>query len=599
MTSTVTLQVNEKRLVKNLMNAFSNRHTFLSELMQNARRAGSDYVRFICRQDGERCELIIEDGGHGIANMQNLLTVADSGWSEGIVQTEAPFGMGFMSALFAASEIEVYSCAKRLKFSRQDALDLRPLSVDDYPLISEPNQDVTTCIVLKGMALSRYDIEYGVRNYAKGFPIRVIFNGEECERSHAVDVLSWQQGASDHYDHLVELPGVGFAALSKRTSSFETYLLGINVKAGRSRYFVGEHAPIVHLDPQMFTARLPDRDRLINEDEARLKIEEAIKLWWMKKIEAERPLLPVPKLLKEYWTLMKEFGMDAVINQTPAVPGSCFSKIQGVPNLRRMGDCLDGIHEREITREMVASGEVVVCYGLPGDIDGFRMIPALIAKLKGWYVLTDNLPQDHWIYDYALNLEDDGATVQYHPLAEFKFCESVDIQVVLTEQPIRLLWKGHESETDSLPVTFYVDEEGAAELQDYLRAELGSGVAAGQYHRCRNILVFPKHANARDALLLVDGYCDGDYEFYDHELSLDGERLSLQVMSYRGTDPAELLESILDDGRFSLPNARGSAVLVLTNSRGCRRTVNLSHLFSQDFVGDFKAEIQALKDLAA
>ena len=78
MSSTVTLQINSQRLIKNLMFSFTNKTTFLSELMQNARRAGATFVRFSFDEVWPNT-LVVEDDG-GIANLQNLLTIAESGW---------------------------------------------------------------------------------------------------------------------------------------------------------------------------------------------------------------------------------------------------------------------------------------------------------------------------------------------------------------------------------------------------------------------------------------------------------------------------------------------------------------------------------------
>ena len=75
MTATVTLQVNQSRLIGNLKHSFTNQSTFLSELMQNARRAGASEVRFEFHAPHT---LVVIDNGHGIDNLQNLLTIAES-----------------------------------------------------------------------------------------------------------------------------------------------------------------------------------------------------------------------------------------------------------------------------------------------------------------------------------------------------------------------------------------------------------------------------------------------------------------------------------------------------------------------------------------
>jgi hypothetical protein len=66
------------------------------------------------------------------------------------------------------------------------------------------------------------------------------------------------------------------------------------------------------------------------------------------------------------------------------------------------------------------------------------------------------------------------------------------------------------------------------------------------------------------------------------------------IQSLNNTSPARLLETILNQGHFNLPNAKGSAVLVVTDDKGKRKVVNMTHVLAADFVGDMAHELQSL-----
>lgn len=68
----VSLQVNVPNLVRNMRFSFTNSVNVLSEMMQNARRAGATLVQFSYSEDGT---LVVVDNGKGIDDFQKLLVV--------------------------------------------------------------------------------------------------------------------------------------------------------------------------------------------------------------------------------------------------------------------------------------------------------------------------------------------------------------------------------------------------------------------------------------------------------------------------------------------------------------------------------------------
>ena len=75
--NTICLKTNQNRLIANLRYAFTP-YSMLGELLQNARRAGAQHIHITSRDN----TLIIRDDGNGIADLQTLIFIAESGWDQ-------------------------------------------------------------------------------------------------------------------------------------------------------------------------------------------------------------------------------------------------------------------------------------------------------------------------------------------------------------------------------------------------------------------------------------------------------------------------------------------------------------------------------------
>jgi hypothetical protein len=103
----------------------------LNELMQNSRRAKATQVVF--EFSPETQILRVTDDGCGIDSIETLLTVAESGWDAEVMAIENPFGLGFLSALFACSHITVVSKSGSLCCATADILSFKPVAVKPVP----------------------------------------------------------------------------------------------------------------------------------------------------------------------------------------------------------------------------------------------------------------------------------------------------------------------------------------------------------------------------------------------------------------------------------------------------------------------------------
>ena len=189
MTDAVKLTVNAANLVRHLRNAFTRTDTVLAELMQNARRAGATSVAFQC--DEATRTLSVEDNGRGLEDPQAMFSIGESGWDTETMTDERPYGMGFMAAIYAAERVVIASRGRRIDIDTSDLLDFQ--DIDVVADADGPAQGAR--ITLQGWTLNDYQTKAALANYARGFPIPVLCNGEPLPRPDAIDMeRSWIHG---------------------------------------------------------------------------------------------------------------------------------------------------------------------------------------------------------------------------------------------------------------------------------------------------------------------------------------------------------------------------------------------------------------------
>ena len=77
MQTQIQVRVNEEGALRNQRFAFSDRYTLITELLQNARRAGADRIEVAF--DAATQVLRVTDNGRGIEDFQKLLVFNESG----------------------------------------------------------------------------------------------------------------------------------------------------------------------------------------------------------------------------------------------------------------------------------------------------------------------------------------------------------------------------------------------------------------------------------------------------------------------------------------------------------------------------------------
>ncbi|MCB1659901.1 MAG: ATP-binding protein [Pseudomonadales bacterium] len=399
----IKLAINQNRLVQNLRYAFTDKATVIAELMQNARRAGSPWVD-ISFDDTEKT-LTIRDQGCGIADFQQILTLAQSEWSEGVQDEEFPFGMGFFSALFAANEVEIISRNRKVSFKTEHALAFGEINDEPMDIVNLAIKKGTV-IRLFGVELTCTEVEYAVLKYAKGFPIPVYFQGQLIDRPRAVN--------ADFIES-----DIGLVRLAKNTNIL-CYLQGMPISSSPNNFHVNGN--VVHLS-SIFKGRMPDRDTLVNQTDEEKKIKEAVRQLWRNKLLSLKMEMNEVEFANAYWRLAGDWNIRDVFNDHSYLPAEILSCYDETP---RFVGCVTNSYmirsNHGVSKTQVESGEIVLCYGSPEYDDEVFWSAATLAKRLNWiYVDPSLLSEGHWALSHIVDLSSLPVDVDYIPIADVKF----------------------------------------------------------------------------------------------------------------------------------------------------------------------------------
>ena len=394
---TVSMKVNSANLVNSLRFSFTNKTTVLGELMQNARRANASQV--VIEFAPETKIIRFTDDGCGVESIETLLAVAESGWDVDVVAQEHPFGIGFLSALFACRHLTVLSKGGRISVDTEDVLSFKPVTVSPMT-----DWDGMTVITLLGVDLDMKDFEDTLKRLSLGFPIPVSLNGVFLERPCAPDsglqFRDTEIGAV--YLNGLDQPGYDF-------SSFDIYLQGLPIY--RSYNYGSHDRHIIHLDSARFYARLPDRDKLIDEADVVAKVKAVLKC------EIEKALMALKRIISseafvDFYPLMKQWGLLALLNDVPVVPSQALSTFDG-SSLNCDTDCYGQFLtciDQPMARAAVDARPVVE---IDEDISDVGSAHHLFAQaLDALVYQVGSLDDQHWIQSRVRCLNDEEVAIE-------------------------------------------------------------------------------------------------------------------------------------------------------------------------------------------
>jgi hypothetical protein len=539
----VSLQIDQGRLIAHLKNFFASSDTFLSELMQNGRRAGASLVEFTFDQKADT--ITIEDDGGGIDDMQNLLTLARSGWNESVTAADKPFGMGFFAAIFAANECVVESRSQRVHLWREEVIEGTQFGVG-------PSQrTVGTKVLLRGFS-DDFDFTSATRyveKCARGFPIRVRLDNRELERPHARGSL---QGV-DTPDGFMSIPKIHFPVTDRTHGRYGGGLITYHI-TGPNLYLqglplgglsYGEGNPVVHLDGVAgITPKLPDRDRLVNHEAFVARVTSRLHAEARRWLEAQKECMPLYDFARAHFFDCVGLGATDLIADLP-VPRSYL--IEYDPDSSDVWDhkfyvkC-DG-DRGMVTPEDIASGDVKVVL-FDDYYDGGNATQqyalAIFCRENGYLLVDDALPRTSWLWNHVIDLSEAEVTLDFENSKEAKVSGSEYISIIACTA-----------------VTIHVEADGFDETSILLNESFGF----------EGDLICPGRADdVNFGLLHLSSYCtDNSGDSVDSDvLYEDVEAVGRALKMMDGGDPTEVLKRVIYEASVAdLPNMDGEFKLRL------------------------------------
>ncbi|MGO3130344.1 MAG: ATP-binding protein [Alcaligenes sp.] len=302
--STIRLKTNQHRLIANLRHAF-NQVSMLGELLQNARRAKASHIQITVEGD----TLVVSDDGTGIADLQTLIFIAESGWSEELQARENAFGLGVLSTLYFAQRLSVHS--RDQAFNAATEAIICGEAVQVYSKVSR----VGTEIRLEGVQSPYAGIELSewvtrkLNRLCQAFPVPVSLNGTEIVRPLANTSLGWRQTAM----------GQVLIDLSASRTQWRCFLQGLPI-GELSKH--SKHQVILLPDDTL--AKLPDRQYLLNETQDHKRIQAVVDQAYREALNEAKQSLEASEFVENYAQICLGSANADLLNDLPCVPRAWF-----------------------------------------------------------------------------------------------------------------------------------------------------------------------------------------------------------------------------------------------------------------------------------
>lgn len=495
----VQVRINEEGMLRNQRYAFTDKFTLISELMQNTRRAGASRIEI--EYDEKFKILRVIDDGCGIADFQKLLTFNESGWNAATCIEERPFGIGFSKCLYSASRCIVESCGRKIDFSTDDALSRHPIDVHQVEHLLGTRVELHD-VVLPGLTDR-------LTTMCEGFTIPVWFNGRELQRPFAIDCMPFVTTAIGH----VHLAGT---RNGKHASNMLVFLQGFCVM--KPIYYQVDSINVVHLDSKEFVARLPDRDKLIDENDQRKRIDACLKALWREILLAAKATMTPESFVATYYEAMRSWWQLDLLNDVPILPTALCQRIVGYP-IQELYENIDYVETVKValSRREIEDGSVKLV-----DLDYVNDSNAahwMFAKAQGYIVFSSiSLNDNHWVQPYVRQLEEESTSVA----AIGEQCRA--------ELEGRFIWP-QVILCDTVAITVGGDHVDISE--------------DGVYHD--DVLFIPSGECSGEPVRQASSFIDDVDQFQESDLNADRDALVDLTLRLRSVDPQATLESLLHE----------------------------------------------------
>lgn len=545
----VAVTVDPSNTVKAFGKAFSGRAITIQELLQNARRAGATRVDLTWDVDSKT--LTVEDDGSGITDFSALLGVAKSGWDEGVIDRESPYGVGFLGALFNARRVRVESNNACLDAQTEHLLAMRPVALGRSERSHGTRVELHETTI-PGDSLTHEDLS----RRCIGFPIEVTLNGQRIERPHA-------DGAGDAAWY--QTP-VGEVRLDIDSLRIVAYLQGFRIW---SNGIPGGKESVVHLDPRQFFGRLPDRDCLIEHQAQGKRIEEVVRELAGSVLEEYRRTMQSHAFCQRFWDACVMWQASSLLNNEPFFPAGWIAEHDGEPRIARYyGDGQWRPREsRLLPRDELASLLLVSADPTPAESAYLLAHGARLVQSIG------KLDADHWINTMVRRLSSHGDRDEVEESAH-----QSDPAAPLTRDSVTITPKGYRGSTtcevDGCDVEIRVCE---AIVLDGPLGEVtlpkGLGCGVGEVHMDDDdVLIYATPDTWSSVVRQVSSHTDPDSDTVDENAQSNSEgEFARALASFCGACPSDVIKMLFNDriSYWDIPEScRGKAFRIDVDETG-------------------------------
>lgn len=500
----IQVRIHSEGALRNQRYAFTDRFTLVSELLQNARRAGATLIEV--SHDEPSRTLRVRDNGRGLDDFQKLLTIHDSGWDIDLQQQEHAFGVGFSKCLYASTRCIVSSNGLEADIDTASALQRLPIPVQQRS--SDAREEPGTVIELYGVDLPGLSKRIG--QMCRGFPVPVEFNGQILARPDGA-------GSRDFHDTAIGAVRLSGMVDGQCSSYIRIYLQGFCVHQRPTHFNADDAANVVHLDPARFLARLPDRDKLIDEDEQVKVVGREIALLWRQILENRKAALPARQFVETFYAAMRMWDHLDMLDDVDVLPREVCAAITGYPIQEPFsnGSFVESVISAP-TREEVESGHIrLVQLDAPS---GESMAHWMVARAQDMVLIDAHLLSErHWVHAHVRDLATE------------------DISVQATGAPLRTRLEGRWMWINVV-------------LCGRVRIQVGSDCVEleedGVFHE--DTLFIPAGEHSGCAVQQASDFMDSCDRFHEDDMEADSAALAELIHRMRAVDPVLTLRSMLE-----------------------------------------------------
>lgn len=507
----IYVHINEAGALRNQRYAFTDRFTLVSELLQNARRAGATRVEVSYDEDTQT--LCVRDDGAGIDDFQALLSIYASRWPTALCMEEQAFGVGFSQCLYLARQCRVASKGQVIDFDCAAALAQQPIAVLESAEFIDG-----TWVTLYGVELP--DWQARIERLCVGFAVEVGLNHQPLPRPLALTQLQTQT---------TPLGQVYLLSRDDGWSSTDLMVFLQGFCVWRSPYCRINQANVIHLDPRQFLARLPDRDKLLDEELQLPHIKATLQQCWQQVLHEQLQHLGETLFLQRYYHSVQCWEQWPLLNALTVLPAALCQRIDDYPQQSEPG--LEGYLQpcsRPFDRQAIEQGAVQLVALNPLDEQNAALW--MFARAMG-FVLCDpaRLDPQHWVHPHVR---------------------------VLDALPVRVSALGEQQRTDfdgrwvSAPVVLcevvrVSVAEASIDLVDEALCHQG-------------VLYIPYHAWSGTVVRQASGYLDEYERHHGDAADADEHALAQLIQHLRCRDPQQTLLALLTELHLSrYPALRG------------------------------------------